>query len=83
MKRIPFVAGLALAAVLVTVTILVRPTLATSEPVYCSCGSAGAYINQKYQECMSQPGAPTFGSHCYDPSDGNPGSYHYSCSWGP
>ena len=80
MKRIPLLAVLALAVVLVTVGVLVRPAYAISDPVYCSCDSAGSFIDQKYQECMSHPN-PTFNSHCFDASEGNPGSYSYSCSW--
>jgi hypothetical protein len=80
MKRIPLVGGLALAVVLVTVGVLVWPAYAVSGAVYCSCGGAEDYIGQKYADCMSHGGA-TFNSHCFDASEGNPGSYSYSCSW--
>jgi hypothetical protein len=80
MKRVPLIAGLALAVVLLTVGVLVRPAFATNDPVYCSCGGADSLISQKYQECMSH-GNPTFTSHCTEATGGNPGSYSYSCSW--
>jgi hypothetical protein len=82
MRRIPIIAGLALGVVLVTVTFLVRPTQAVNDPCFTSCGGgADSYISQKFQECLSKPGAVSWASHCFDAADGHVGSYHYSCSW--
>jgi len=81
MRRLPFFAGLALSFVLATVAILVRPAYATNDPVYCGCGNADAYISQKFQECSSHSNS-SFNSHCTEATEGHPGSYHYSCSWG-
>jgi hypothetical protein len=88
MKRIPVFAGLALVAVMATVTFLVRPTQAENDPCYDSCGDASQRISDMSSECYSRAQSQSpiypeinFNSGCTDPSGGNPGSYNYSCTW--
>lgn len=85
MRRIPFFAGIALAAVLVTVTMLVTETQAVvSDPCFANCSDAQQYIAGKASTCdaAASPHTPTWSSYCNEATESGPGGYGYSCSWG-
>jgi hypothetical protein len=84
MKRIPLFAGLALAVVLVTVTMLVRVTHATNDSCYANCSDAQQHMAQMLSACeaAAAPHTPTWSSYCHEATESGPGGYGYSCSWG-